>query len=191
VLPYLDINCNGIRDLNEPKAAGLKLRINGGRIERNDKDTIIRIVGLEPYSNYFIELDKGSFDNVAWQLKNAAIRINVDPNNFKLLEVPVAVVGEVTGSVFLQTGDTLTAQGRMIVNIYNEEGELAARTLAEDDGYFSYLGLAPGIYTARIDAAQLKNLKMSSSPAYASFAIKEAKDGDVAAGLELIIKPIK
>ena len=54
LMAYLDINSNGIRDTGEPKAYGLNLRSNGGRIERSEKDTTIHILGLEPYVKYFI-----------------------------------------------------------------------------------------------------------------------------------------
>src|SRR5205085_6347366 len=58
ILPYLDLNCNGEHDANEPRAYGLRLHVNGGRVENNDRDTTIHIWGLEAYTNYFVELDK-------------------------------------------------------------------------------------------------------------------------------------
>jgi hypothetical protein len=61
--------------------------------------------------------------------------------------------------------------------------------MTESDGYFSYLGLGPGSYTARIDTAQLHKLKMSASPVTKAFKVKASIDGDVADGIEFIIKP--
>ena len=52
----------------EPKAYGLNLHANGGRVEKSDRDSTIRILGLEPYTNCFIELDPNSFDNISWRL---------------------------------------------------------------------------------------------------------------------------
>ncbi|MGB4398367.1 MAG: hypothetical protein WBJ10_03280, partial [Daejeonella sp.] len=63
VYPYLDLNSNNLRDNNEPKIEGLQLKVNGGRIEKNLRDTTIRIMDLEPYADYLIELDPSSFDN--------------------------------------------------------------------------------------------------------------------------------
>ncbi len=188
IAPYLDLNCNGYREANEPAAAGLKVRINGGRIERNNKDTTIRIVGLEAYANYFLELDKNSFDNIAWQIRNETIRMIIEPNNFKLLEVPVAVVGEVSGSVLLSNDKGLNGLGRMKINIYNNQSEIVAKTLTEEDGYFSYVGLAPGNYTALIDAAQLSKLNMKSSPLSITFTVKANRDGDVVDGLQFTVQ---
>src|SRR5690606_1663143 len=53
IIPFIDLNSNGIREADEPKAKGLNLRANGGRIEISDRDTTIRILSLEPYTNCF------------------------------------------------------------------------------------------------------------------------------------------
>ena len=68
VVPFLDLNANGKKDPGEPKAYGLNLHSNGGRIEKSDRDTTIRILGLEPYTNCFIDLDPNSFENISWRL---------------------------------------------------------------------------------------------------------------------------
>ena len=187
IAPYLDLNCNGERDENEPKVDGLNLRVNGGRIEHNKKDTTIRIVNLEAYNDYFIELDKTSFDNVAWQMPKQTIKVAVDPNYFKLIEVPIAVVGEVSGSVMLGASGGKNGLGRVIVDIYNSRSKIVARLLTESDGFFSFTGLAPGKYTAKIDQTQLNKLKMSVSMEKIPFTIKSTAEGDVVDSLEFML----
>jgi hypothetical protein len=187
ISPYLDLNCNNKRDVNEPSAPGLKIKINGGRIQRNEKDTTIRVTGLDAYTSYYLELDKNSFDNIAWQIKKSTIRINIDPNHFTFLEVPVAVVGEVTGTVYLNGKKGAGGLGRIIVNIYNSDSTLAARTVTEADGFFSYLGLPPGSYFIKIDAEQLKKLKMQSSSDFLPALLKKSKDGAAVNGLVFIL----
>jgi hypothetical protein len=190
ISPYLDLNCNGRRDAGEPKAFGLNIRVNGGHIQKNEHDTTLRISGLEAYNSYFIDLDPNSFDNVAWQLRKHSINITVEPNDFKLIEVPVSVVGEVSGTVYLKDAQGKSGLGRIIVNIYNSNGILAAHTLTESDGYFSYLGLPPGSFTAALDATQLQKLKMISTSTR-SFTISPKKDGDVADGLEFVMRLVQ
>lgn len=187
VRPYLDLNCNGERDLEEPNAPGLNLRVNGGRIENNKRDSSIRITGLEAYNSYFIELDKNSFDNVAWQIRNQTIGVEVDPNQFKLVEVPVAVMGEVAGSVTLKQGDASKGIGRIIINITNARGKHIAKVMTESDGYFSFIGLPPGNYIAAVDAAQLQKLHMGIVTNNRSFKIKVNRDGDIVDGLDFKI----
>lgn len=188
VEPFLDINCNGEKDEDEPKLEGLNLRINGGRVTDNVKDTSIRITGLEAYNNYFIELDKNSFDNIAWQIRNKTISVEIIPNHFKHIAVPVAVVGEVAGTVSLINNTGSNGIGRIIININNAlTGKLVTRILSETDGYYSFVGLAPGKYTAAVDADQLKKLGMNTTVKYKAFSIKKSMDGDIADGLDFEI----
>ncbi len=190
VLAFLDLNANGMRDQGEPKAAGLNLRANSGRVEFSEKDTIIHIIGLEPYVKHFIELDESNFDNISWRIPYKSIAVIADANMFKLIEVPINVVGEATGSVVLETAGRTTGLSRMIMNFRNAEGEITGRALTEDDGYFSYFGLAPGQYTLRVDTAQLRRLKMVSEPESLNFSIRSNMEGDYVEGLDFTLTKI-
>src|SRR5665647_361554 len=48
--PYLDLNCNNKRDPGEPKVAGLNIRMSGGLVTANVRDTTIRVTDVEPYT---------------------------------------------------------------------------------------------------------------------------------------------
>ncbi|MBW6502199.1 MAG: hypothetical protein K0B05_12475, partial [Bacteroidales bacterium] len=85
VVAFFDLNSNGRRDPGEPKAYGLNLRAQGGRVEKSERDTTIRILGLEPYTDCYIELDPNSFDNIAWKLPKLTYSVAVDPNILKLV----------------------------------------------------------------------------------------------------------
>ena len=184
LLTYLDRNCNGKREAGEPRVAGLKATIGSGRIAYNNRDTLIRIMDIEPYTNYHIELNPNSFDNIAWQIKQKTFNVAVDPNRLKLIEIPVAVMGEVSGKVFINK----EGQGRIIVGIYQNDSILVARILTESDGFFSFTGLAPGSYTARIDTNQLLKLKLTASPAVIPFHIVPNNDGDMVDDLEFQLR---
>ncbi len=188
VAPFLDLNCDGIWNENEPKVSGLNLRINGGRIEKSKKDSTIRIMGLEATNSYFIEIDQNSFDNVAWRLPNKTISVDINPNSFKKIEIPVAVVGEVTGTVSLNQNNSENGIGRIIVYIKNANtGKNVAKLLTEADGYFSFLGLAPGKYIVAADMEQLQKLGMTVIENNKPFSIKPKREGDIADGIDLLL----
>lgn len=186
IIPFLDYNNNGIKDPMEPGVPGLELK-NTGRLTYNEDLTILRITELQPYVDIMLELDPTSLDNIAWGIPNPKIKVHTIPNQFKEIHVPVEVMGEVAGMVFVKDGNTLRSQGRVIVNILDEAGNQAARILSEGDGYFTYLGLAPGKYTAKIDASQLQRLGYSVSPAERTFEIKISEFGDIVDDLEFVL----
>jgi len=190
VVPFIDLNANGKKDPGEPKAYGLNLHSNGGRIEKSDRDTTIRILGLEPYTKCFIDLDPNSFENVSWRLQKQTYSVTVDPDIVKLIEIPINVAGEATGKVFLVKDGEKKGQGRITVNIYDSRHNIIAKTLTEDNGYYSHFGLVPGIYSAKIDTAQLAKLKMTSEPEIIPFAIEGSLDGDIVEGLDFVLSLI-
>ncbi len=191
VIAFFDLNANGKMDPGEPKAAGLKLRAMGGRIERDDRDTTIRILGLEPYTNCFIELDPNSFENISWRLVKQTYSVTVDPNILKLVEVPVMIAGEASGTVTLEKDGTARGLGRIIINFSSETQKPAGRVLTEDDGYFSFLGLPAGRYRVNPDTSQLRKLDMASEPEYIDFEIKPGIDGDFVDGLDFTLRMTK
>jgi cell division protein FtsN len=186
--PFLDLNCNNRRDNGEPRADGLDIRINGGTSTYNEKDTTVRVTDLEPYTSYLVELDANSFDNVAWKIRNKVLKIVVDPNSFKLVNIPVAVVGEVSGIVYKENGEEQEGLGRITINIFNSKSQLTGKTLSEPDGYYSYLGLAPGVYDVSVDSVQLRKLHLQATPEKQSITILKSQDGDIVEGIDFTLK---
>ncbi|MEA3477630.1 MAG: SPOR domain-containing protein [Bacteroidota bacterium] len=190
IVPFLDMNFNNTYDPGEPKVYGLNIRINAGRIERTDHDTTIRVFDLMPYTTYLLELDKNSFDNIAWQLKYETISIEMDANKLKRIEIPITVMGEASGMVYLIRNGRKRGQERIIVNIFDIDSLKVARVLTEWDGYFTYMGLPPGSYTAQVDVNQLDKLSLKSTPPAVAFRIKPSFDGDYIDDLEFTLESI-
>lgn len=187
ILPYLDINGNGQRDTDEPVVAGLGVSVNGGRLRYNKADKSIQVTDLEAYANYTVKLTE-SFENVAWHIRNKTISVAIDPNQFKTIEVPVEVVNEVAGMVYLKEAATQKPLSRIIVSFYRSDFTLAGETVTESDGSFSFSGLIPGKYTAQINTAQLQKLHMKASPWTLPFSISVNKDGDFVDRLYFIVQ---
>lgn len=74
------------------------------------------------------------------------------------------------------------------MNIFDAKGNVAARILSEGDGYFTYLGLKPGVYRAEIDKEQLANLGYSVTSENTSFEILVDQYGDIVDNLEFTLK---
>jgi hypothetical protein len=91
--------------------------------------------------------------------------------------------------VYMYANNLLTGIGRILIKIYEKNSAIPiAETLSEQDGYMQYLGLKPGEYTARVDAAQLNKLGLSATPLQISFTIKTTEEGDIAGPVNFILK---
>ena len=191
VLPFIDINHNGVRDDGEPVAEGVSVRMNGGRIIKEAKDSIIRITGLEPYTSYLLTLDDKGLSQISYRIEHKNIRVYVDPNQFRKIDIPVKPMGEVNGWVYLKNEKGTRGQGRILVNIYTQSGSLVTSQMTERDGGFTWLGLAPGDYYARVDSAQVARLNWSAYPERIDFHIKPDFYGDIIYDLEFTLSDSK
>jgi len=189
ILPFLDYNYNGRKDKNEPDVLNLNVRVDGCKIERSNNKAAIKVAALEAYNKYYLLLDDKNFDNPAYKIKHKVIEITAEPNTVKQIDIPVFVVGEAAGYVSVKTGLETKGIGRVIVHIYDELNRHVGKTLTEEDGYFSYLGLLPGIYTVYTDETQLNKIAMHNSDVPLEFTIKENKEGDIVDNLRLVIQP--
>ncbi|MFC2107357.1 hypothetical protein ACFLRY_03370, partial [Bacteroidota bacterium] len=191
MLFFVDINNNGKYDKNEPRIPDVNIKIRGGQISRNNKDTTIIITELEPYTSHFIEMDMNSVDNIALRLKDKSLLVGVNANQLRLIEIPVYIAGDVSGMVLMKVNNTTKGQGRILINFYNSKGELAAQTLSEPDGYFNNFDLEPGNYNVMIDPDQAEIINIKSSPGVIPITIKPDIDGDYIEGLQFIIEQNK
>ncbi|HSN61088.1 MAG TPA: hypothetical protein VLR49_09140, partial [Ferruginibacter sp.] len=189
LMPFLDYNCNGRRDKNEPDVLNLNVRVDGCKIDRSHDKAAVTVAALEAYNKYYLLLDDKNFDNPAFKIKHKVIEITAEPNVIKKIAIPVFVVGEAGGYVYLKSAQETKGIGRVIIHIYDEQKRQVAKTITEEDGYFSYLGLLPGNYTLYTDEIQLNKIAMHNSDAPLAFTIKESKEGDIVDNLQIVIQP--
>ncbi len=185
--PFLDVNQNGIQDKGEKRLLLSSVKVTGGKAEISEKDSIVRVSDLNAFVNYDVEFSDTDLDNIAWRFAHKSYQILVDPNQYKRIYVPIVIVGEVNGMVYLSSDSTLQGQGRITIQIFDSNGNKVAETLSESDGYFSYLGLKPGNYSLMVDPRQLESLDYWSSPVFYKGAISVSEDGDVRGGLNFVL----
>lgn len=186
-IPFLDANGNGKRDNDEPLVTGLQIVLNGGGRQINSKDGITIITGLEPYIKNHVEFNTDRINNIAWRVINKTLNITLNPNQLKTIEIPVVVVGEVGGMVNRNENGRRIGTGGLKINIYDTHNVLTTTILSEPDGYFSFLGLKSGSYSAKIDSLQLQKLQMKSEPGKVAFEIDNGSDGTIVDNIEFVL----
>jgi hypothetical protein len=187
IFPFLDLNQNGIRDKGEKLVLLNSVKVSGGRAIISKKDSIVRISDLNSFINYNIEFKNDDLENIEWKFKHNTYQILVDPNQYKKVDVPILVLGEVNGEIYLNEGVNLKEVSRFVVQIYDDHNKKVAETLSESDGYFSYLGLKPGKFVVKVDDKQLEKLDYRSSPQLHQVTIEVSEDGTIVEGLDFQI----
>lgn len=187
--PFLDLNQNDKKDADEPRVFVKNVSISGGKIKSIEKDSIIMISDLNSFIKYKLTFDDGELENIGWKFKYKTYQVLVDPHQFKKIEIPVLVFGEVTGMIYQNSTHRNNGLGRIAIKIYDKLGKLVAETLSESDGYYSYLGLKPGEYTVRVDKAQLKKIGYQADQQQLKITIKPIITGDFVENLNFVLSP--
>jgi hypothetical protein len=181
---FLDIDFDEIRDSNEPLLAGITIGISKGQQVITKNDSVYRFMSLEPYTPYILSISDGGMQNISWILKYKTLAVYPDPNTIRKVYIPVHPMGEVSGNIsYIRNGKQLPAS-RINILFIDQNGKTAASVLSEDDGYFDFLGLAPGNYIMKIDPQQLNAIGCISYPAEQSITIQINPDGDYIDGIE-------
>jgi hypothetical protein len=187
-VPFLDLNDNEKLDVGESRIEGLQLKYNGGRMMRSLKDTSICILDMEPYAAYLFEMESKGFESISWQIRKPVIRVTIAPNQLRRIDVPIAVMGEVSGVVYLREDSIMKKQSGIKICIYKSDSTLVKCILTESDGYFNYMGLPPGDYVIQPAAAQMKKLKLKPQQAAYDLHISKKREGDVIDDIQFILE---
>lgn len=186
-IPFLDLNQNDKKDADEPGVYIRSVKISGGKIKSIEKDSTIRISDLNSFIKYKLTFNDGDLENIGWRFKHKIHQVLVDPHQFKKIEIPIHVYGEVTGMIYQEKEGKNLGLGRIKILIYDTLGRKIAETLSESDGYYSYLGLKPGEYLLRIDQKQLTKLGLKADPIQQKITIKPSITGDFIENLNFVV----
>jgi len=190
--PFLDLNRNGVYDTNEHLIFVQEIKANGGNINFDSKDSIIRITELNPFTYFNFEMNNNSLDNIAWKFKYNKHSVLIDPNQFKKITIPIIPLGEVNGFVSYEENGANRGLSKILINIYDKKSlKLIRNITSEPDGYFNYLGLEDGDYIALIDSIQLQRLKLNVDIPLIEFTILPLEQGDIVDNVNFKLSSIR
>ncbi len=186
IITFLDLDNDGILDEGERRLNGLDVRFAGGRIVPVPEDTLIRVMDLEPFRTWVLDVSAVNFENISWMPRYKTYSIEVQPNQFREVLVPIVVSGEVVGRVVNASGRGMRG---VIVLIRDAAGALVQRLVTGDDGEWSHYGLPPGSYRVETDDTQLARLRLVPDAPAHSFEIRSLETGDYVEGVVIHLRP--
>lgn len=187
--PFVDENQNGIKDEGEVMVLLSNVNVSGGRAYISEKDSIVRVSGLNAFVKYIIEFRDDDLDNIAWQFEHKTYQVLVDPHQYKKVYIPILALGEISGMVYLTNKEESEGLARVLIQFIDNNGEVVGETLSESDGYYSYMGLKPGEYTVRMNQSQMEKLGCKVTSLSHNVSINMLPEGDVKGGVDFELMP--
>lgn len=94
IIPFIDLNQNGIFDESEPLSDELNIRINNGLIQKKPDDAAIYISGLESHSICYIELEASASEKGSLRPVINHLTVETDPNQLKRIYIAMIREGQ-------------------------------------------------------------------------------------------------
>jgi hypothetical protein len=148
---FLDRDADGVRDADEPVVPGVRVQVGAGHATA-DSSGRYRVWDLVPYVPVDVSVDSTTLPSPLWIPALASPRIEIGPNRFEPLDVPLVPGGVVEGRVL----DDARGAGEVPVELLDARGRVLARVTTFSDGEFLAMGVRPGTVTARVAASWLR-----------------------------------
>jgi hypothetical protein len=147
---YRDLNDNGRRDAREPWEEGAAIT-TGQRVseEVTDKQGLIRVGGLQPYSPIAIGIDTSTLNDPSLAPKKALQVLVPRPGVAAKIEIGLVGAGDIEG--MLVHGDGRGFEG-LDVELLDASGKTVASGRTDYDGFFLFERAAYGHYSLRLSA---------------------------------------
>ncbi|MGF1670781.1 MAG: hypothetical protein ACFCU6_10045 [Balneolaceae bacterium] len=189
---FIDNNNNGIFDEGDdllPEQAARLSRSGGAQIHRND---ITYFTQLLAYNQYNLEINKNALRDPLLVPAYESFSIVTDPNQYKIIDIPMYMSGVFEGVIKRVEGDTKIGVGGLRLKITGKDSSTGEDLYSDElrtfsDGTFYTFELPPGLYEAEIDPAQLQFLNMRAEPEVLEFEVRALADGDIIEGQQILL----
>jgi hypothetical protein len=183
---FLDANGNGLMDSNETAIPNVGILINGAthRGRTNDVGEAF-LANLAPYQDVDLALATSTLEDPFWKPARDGVRILPRPGRAAIVDFPVLVTGEITGTVYSRINGKLQASSGVELELMDHTGVAIKKVRSAYDGFYDITEIRPGDYTLRMTAEQSARLGATAQPREA----KMQPSGTVLDGADFILEP--
>ncbi len=187
LVPFLDLNGNGYPDGSEKiLKTEFDTRINSGKLLKSQGE--YRYTDLDPYSSYRLEVSPVSFDNPLYRPKYKTYGVEIDPNRFKVVPVPVFAAGTVNGNALFTAEHGTKPVSMLKIILESADGKTKYETRTFSDGEFIFDNVPPGVYKVYPSEDELNGRALDTDSGSAFVEIKQSEDGFTVDNVNFILR---
>lgn len=162
---FIDRNGNGVMDAGEQPVADAGFVANGAQYgARTDADGIAYLNHLPANRNVNLSVNVATLEDPQLSTQHKGVRVVPRQGNVAQIDFPLALTGEIDGTVFLQGAGGKRGIGNVLLELVSgAEGaeRVVAQVRSSADGFFIVQEVLPGSYQLRVAARQLDELGLA------------------------------
>ena len=183
---FLDANLNGRFDTGESLLPGVRVRV-GMLNALSDSAGRYRVWDLTPYEPVLMTVDSTSLPSPLWVPTFASASLELGPNEFRTIDIPVAPGGVIEGSILRETPSGRSPLAGVTVVLTSLRSGARRTLVTFSDGGFYAIGIKPGQYRIEVPGPLLQRLGATSDPV--TFNMEADPDGATVSNLDLVLRP--
>ncbi len=148
---FLDANGNRRMDPGERPIPGAGFLLSGsGSSSRTGEDGEVFIPNLSAYQPLDLAPATSTLEDPYWKPALDGVRFVPRPGRVAVVDFPIQVSGEITGTVFLKVEETSRAAGRVELRLTDSKGSVVQTAKSSYDGFYDMTEIRPGRYTLSV-----------------------------------------
>lgn len=159
---FLDRNGNGARDDGEPPIEHAGFFVNRNSVApRTNAGGIAMLDYLPVHAATDVRLSTSTLEDPWWTPSRPAVRMVPRPGKALVIDFPIAVAGEITGTITLKG----RSAGRVRMQVVGDAGKVVAEAMSEYDGFYDITKIPPGTYTLRVHPEDVAAMSLAGDAA--------------------------
>jgi hypothetical protein len=184
---FLDANGNGVKDPGEKPVQGVGFMANGASQPRTtDAQGVAFLSNLSGDLDANLSVSSSTLEDPLMRPGTPGVRITPRPGHVVLVDVPLVVFGEITGTAYLKRNGAAHELPGLLLELVTTQGKVVKTVRTAFDGFYTLSDLPPGTYLLRASVADLHRLGLAP---LVPKAVTVTTEGTVVDGLDLICTP--
>lgn len=179
---FLDSNGNGLKDIGEELLPDVRVRV-GNISAMSDSQGQYRVWDQLPYEPVLVVVDSMSLASPLWTPSYSAISVELGPNQFRMIDLPIAPAGVIEGQVLRDTPTGPVGQAGITLFVTNRRTGARMPVVTFSDGAFYLMGVKPGEYDITVAESVLNRLGVKATPV--RFTMRTSREGEDVSGLDI------
>ncbi len=155
---FLDHDGNGHFGAGDETLQGVRFAVNGSPQSIPSNAEGVAQLSLSSYRHADLAVDETSLQDPYWKPQVQGLGFVPRPGVIWTAEFPIAVTGEIDGTVSLQLEQGQPAAPKIRLQLIGVNGEVFQEVESQYDGFYLFTYLPPGLYTLQTDPQQVEEL---------------------------------
>ena len=184
---YVDSNGNGVKEPHEKPVQGVGFMVNGAaQPAATGADGVAFLANLSSDFDANLSVSTSTLEDPLMRPGNPGLRITPRPGHVAMVDIPLVLFGEVTGTAYLIRDGVSRELPGLLLELVDAQDRVVKAVRTSFDGFYTLTDLPPGSYRLRPSEADLRRLgllPMAPRP------VAITSEGTLADGFDLVFAP--